>query len=147
MGQSVVFACPKNWDLARFAPILEDIARAQLATFVNFGAQLQLDSQDRGWTLTVREIVDKKLFIDGYVDNDLHDEAFREEVPNLRFFSVRFNNFDVARQLVYAFAKKVTSCEQSAWIDTDYGWVVSAAEVVTEIDGDARWDWRREKTT
>jgi hypothetical protein len=143
MGQSIILLCPERWDILSFEPTLECVARSRAAAVVRFERQLQVESKGSGSVLTLREIADRKMCIDDYFENDApHDPLLHEAVAGMRFYSVGFSDLELARQFIYAFAKTVISTGQHAWVDTDYGWLVSAADVVKEIDRNPMWDWR-----
>jgi hypothetical protein len=130
--------------LSSFARFLAAIARDETAEFLNFGDQLQLVAKDARWKLVVNEVADTKAAAEEYGANDNLDERFRREVDALRFFVVRFDDVDMTRRLLRALAQEAVGHGESVWIDTDYGWVIHARDLLKRTARDACWDWRKE---
>lgn len=143
MGQMVTIACPHSWDLEVFARPLAGAVGDGAATYSNFRHQLQaLDIEGR-WKIILNEVSDDSAVAAEYAANDDLDEPFRQEASGLRFFTLRFDDLDVARQFLREIALIASSAREVLWIDTDYGWVIHSGEFLQEIARDDRWDWRR----
>ncbi|MFO0641693.1 MAG: hypothetical protein U0183_20885 [Polyangiaceae bacterium] len=142
MGQSVTIACPSTWDLASFGEVFETIACDDAAKFSKFDDQVQVVAADARWKLIVNETSDAAAAAEEYATNDDLDERFRREVGTLRFFTIRFDDVDVTRRALRAIAQAAVSRGEIAWIDTDYGWVIHACDLLKRIDKNPRWDWR-----
>lgn len=143
MGQLIAIACPLAWGLMAFARFLDEHACDEPATFSMFDDQLQLVAKSGAWKLIVNEVIDRDTAVEEYESNDDLDERFRREISALRLFIVRFSDIDTARRMLRGVAQEVVRQGGTAWIDTDYGWVIHAWEFLTKTDGDARWDWRK----
>lgn len=143
MGQVVTIVCPAAWNLTSFAKFLEGIAQDELATFSSYDDQLQVVAKDQRWHLILNEVADAQGAAEEYESNEDLDERFRGDVGALHFFDVRFNNVDVVRRLIMAIAREAIGHGETAWIDTDYGWVISAADFLQKTDADPAWDWRK----
>ena len=142
MGQSVTIACPSTWDLAWFGKVFESGACDDAANFSRFDDQLQLVADDARWKLIVNEGADAAAVAEEYATNDDLDERFRREVRTLRFFRIRFDNVDVTRRALRAIAQAAVSSGETAWFDTDYGWVIHATDLLKRTDQNPSWDWR-----
>ncbi len=146
MGQSITMACPPSWHLESFVEFLQAVARDEAAQFWKFDGQLEVTAKDARWKLLVDEHSDHAAVAEDYATNDDLDERFRREVGALRFFTIRFDDVDVTRRLLRAIAQKAVGHSETVWIDTDYGWVLHAWELLKRTGEDARWDWRRAPT-
>jgi|GEM_PF-4590599 len=149
MPQSIVIACQPRWELASFARFLEAIARDEAAEFSALDDQLQVIAKGEGWRLIwsviVKECTDRAEIAAEYETFDVFDDAderFRQEVDKLRFFVVRFNNIDVTRRFLSAIARDILGRGETAWIDTDYGWIIHMSDFLKKTEEDANWDWR-----
>lgn len=142
MSQSIVIACPATWDLMAFGRFLDERAYDEPATFSAFEDQLQLVAKSGAWELIVNEVVDRDAAVEEYESNDDLDDRFRREVGGLRLFAVRFGDIDMARRMLRGVAREIVRQGGTAWIDTDYGWVIHAGEFLKKTDDDAGWDWR-----
>ncbi len=143
MGQSITIACPSAWKLTSFSKFLEGIAHDERVVFSSFDDQLQIVAKDSRWKLIVSEVADRAAAVEEYASNADLDERFREEVVALHFFSVSFDDVDMARRLLRSVAQEFVRRCESAWIDTDYGWVIHARDLLKETANDPRWDWRK----
>jgi len=150
MPQSVTIACQPSWELASFARFLEAIARDEAGKFSAFDDQLQVTIGDAetylGYVVIINEATDRAEIAAEYATFDVFNdpgERFRREVGKLRFFSVRFRNFDVTRRFLSAIARDVLSRGETAWIDTDYGWIIHMSDFLKKTEEDANWDWRK----
>ena len=143
MGQSITIACPSTWSLTAFTGFLETLAYDESAVLTKLDHQLEVVAKDARWKLIVNEVSDTAAFVEEYASNDDLDERFRREVGSLRFFIVRFDDVGVTRRVLRSFAKSAVGHGESAWIDTDYGWVIHAWEFLKRTERDALWDWRR----
>jgi hypothetical protein len=64
-------------------------------------------------------------------------------VKALRLFTIRFDDLDVARRFLRDIAQEAVNQGETAWIDTDYGWVIHAWDLLKNTERDERWDWRK----
>ncbi len=141
MGQSITVACPLTWNLASFGTVFETIARDDAAKFSKFDDQLQVVAEGGRWNLIVNE-TSGATAAEEYASNDDLDPRFRRELGTLRFFTIRFDDIDVTRRVLRAIAQAAVNSGETAWIDTDYGWVIHAWDLLKRIDQDPGWDWR-----
>lgn len=150
MGQSVTIACATTWDLAALGALIEVAARDAGARFAHVGDQVNVAALEiidgflmhAGSLLVADEDMDTAFAIEDYGTNEFLDERFRREVPGLKFFSLRFGDLDLTRQVLRAFSVAAVSRGETGWIDTDYGWVIHVRDFVKMTDEDPRWDWR-----
>jgi len=89
---------------------------------------------------------DRAGFVEEYETNDDLDERFRQEVAALRFFSIHFHDLEVTRRFLVAVAREIVSRGETAWIDTDYGRVIHASDLLKRVERNADWDWRRDSS-
>lgn len=143
MGQSVTIACPSTWDLSSFGKFFDTIACDEAIKLSKFDDQLQAVAEDARWKLIVNEASDTAAAAEEYAANDDLDERFRREVGTLRFFTIRFDDVDVTRRLLRTIAQAAVSSGETSWIDTDYGWVIHARDLLKRTDQNPRWDWRQ----
>lgn len=161
MGQAVIVACPLPLDLGLLDPILRRIAadtgsRVQSVSTQQFqemarewgvdsparGAELQLMTDEQSWPLIVSDSGADPERAEDYATNEDLDERFRREIRGLRFFTVRFRDVDLTRRFLREVALQAVSRRDVVWFDTDWGWVISAADFLRRTDEDTRWDWR-----
>lgn len=105
MGQSVTIGCPTTWDLAVVGKLVETAVCDDAVELSTFDDQVQLIARKRRWTLIVNEVRDAQAAAEEYTANDDLDERFRGEARTLRFFSIRFDDVDVARRSLCAIAR------------------------------------------
>ena len=144
MGQSAAIICVPIWDLASLSALVEVAARDAGARFLDYGHQCEVRSQDGYLMLLADEYADTAFAIEDSATNEFLDERFRDEVHGLKFFTLRFHDVDVTRQVLRAFAQTAMSRGETGWIDTDYGWVIHVRDFVKKTDDDPHWDWRYE---
>lgn len=147
MGQSVTIACAPTWDLASLTQYVAAAALEAGATFTDYGHQLEVWSQDRYLMLIAYEVTDTRhqaFGIQDYATNELLDARFRQEVHGLRFLEIDFHDIDLTRRVLRAISEAAVSRGETAWIDTDYGWVIHVRDFLEETDADPRWDWRHD---
>jgi len=128
--------------MSTFVRALEECAHESAAELSTFEEQAQLVASDGAWSIVVTELSERDEAISEYASNDELDERFRREVTKCRFFILRFNSIEYARRVLRGVAAEVVRTGTSAWIDTDYGWVVHAWEVVAQTEREPSWDWR-----
>jgi hypothetical protein len=107
-----------------------------------FDDQLQVVAKGARWKLILNEVPDTDAAAEEYASNGDLDERFRQEVALLRFFTIRFDDMDMARRVLRAIAQTAVTRGETAWIDTDYGWVIHASDLLRKVDENSRWDWR-----
>ena len=143
MGQSIIIACPLGWKLADFSECLADCAPENGASLYESEKEVQLHSDDLEWKVLVDEMSDRKEIVEDYESNDDLDPRFRIVVRTLKFVNVRFGgNFSIVRDFVKIVCEKSILRDEEVWIDTDYGWVIQASELLEHIGRDPSWDWR-----
>jgi hypothetical protein len=142
MPQTVIIAAPKNWGLAEFETILGRFESSLSATLSIFEEQIQLVEHNQEWHVVVTELDDRTGVAADYQSNSDLDDKFRENAQNLSFFCLRFNDFFVAKRIVFEIARTAVQSGADLWIDTDYGWVIHAWEFVARASRDPQWDWR-----
>jgi hypothetical protein len=144
MGQSATIMCAPTWDLASLSAMVEVAARDAGARFLDHGDQLEVWSQDGYLMLVADEDADTAFAVEDFATNEFLDERFRLEVHGLKFFTIRFHDVDVTRQVLRAFSQAAVSRGETGWIDTDYGWVIHVQDFVRKTDDNPHWDWRYE---
>lgn len=142
MGQSTTIGCPQTWKLLSLAGLLRSIGDDYAGEFSMFDDQLQVVANDRRWNLIVNEMSDSTAAAEEYASNDDLDKEFRREAVGLRFFVVRFDNLEVTRRLLRAVVEAAVSGNETVWIDTDYGWVISGRDFLHATNKNPLWDWR-----
>jgi len=123
---------------------MRDIAGRHAARFSIRDDELQVirDQRDSYWRIAIYGSSDRTGWIREYATNPDLDERFRLEVYALRPFIVNFNDLAVTRQLVIAVAREIVERGETAWMDTDYGWVIHVRELLQSCERNLRWDWR-----
>lgn len=142
MSQSVILACPSACDLATLATALERTARNIRATFQRGEGEIQLVGPHRRFYIAVSEMHDQDAVALEYEANEDLDVQFRAEVLGLRFFLLRFNDWNVAKRTLLDVLEELASRGMNPWMDTDYGWVIRGADAAIRLRKDPEWDWR-----
>jgi hypothetical protein len=142
MPQTVIIAAPKNWAMAEFETILGRFESSLSATLSIFEEQIQLVEHNQKWHVVVTELNDRAGAVADYESNGDLDDKFRENAQSLSFFCVHFNDFFVAKRIVFEIARAAVQSGADLWIDTDYGWAIHAREFVARASRDPQWDWR-----
>ena len=141
MGQSVTIAC--QWSLTSFSEffaILSGVTGAHLSVV---DEQLQLVESEAHWRLVLYQLSDEPLSAaEEYSSNEDIDQRFLQDLADLRFYIVRFNQFEVARQLLRLVCASAVARRERLWIDTDYGCVIHSADFLQRLEADPAWDWR-----
>ena len=145
MSQTALIMLPMSWDLNSLAECIQrckgdgqmDIGLSTAPT-----GKLQLNVQRKGGPYMIAsEIVDRVGAAGDYEDEAFPDEL-RRQFADLRIFFVMFNDFELARSAFRCIALGVTRAGGVGWIDTDYGWVIRARDLIARLDEDPGWDWR-----
>jgi hypothetical protein len=143
MSQSIILACAGACDLSTFADLLTPMAQARGATLARYDRELQIIGAEHSFYLMLTEMNDQDGIALDYESNEDLDEQFRREVLDLRFYSLRFNDFDLTRAVLLELVTKLGALGMDPWMDTDYGWVIRGAEMVATMNRDPLWDWRK----
>jgi hypothetical protein len=115
-----------------------------LTMFVTPIGRQQLNlTADRDECIMISEISRREDAIDEYEGNAAFDARFRSEVRRLRFFSFVYRNFMLMRRVLRHIVHSAMERGDTAWIDTDYGWVIGARDFFAQTERDPNWDWRR----
>ena len=141
MGQSVTIACSSRWELANFEEFLKPELYEEPAVLSAFPGQVQLVASGM-WTIVVNQVAAPADAAEEYASNEDLDIQFRHAVRALRFFVVRFSDINPTRILLREFARAATTQHESAWLDTDYGWVISVDDFLHRLAENSTWDWR-----
>ena len=146
MGQSIVLAVPKAWDFASLAECLDLKDLDKVYAISGDSNYLRISTPTGGWAQTDNP-ADKDLNHDNdyrvdYETNDYLCKDFRKDVAGLRFFSFRFNDISLMRRVLVCVMRQTVAHNEIGWIDTDYGWVVSAREFLHKVEQEPNWDWR-----
>jgi hypothetical protein len=144
MGRSVTIALPPKWTLASIARTLSAL-EIPLDVKV-FEEQLDIYRSQAAWAV-VEAIPDGEPGSDyndkwDYMSDPHVDEQFRRDLGSLHLFSIRFNDIETARRILYLIMSNVVDDGDIAWIDTEYEWVVSAKDFITRTDRKPDWDWK-----
>jgi hypothetical protein len=144
VAQFVTIACSPSRNLLSFKPYLESLTRGGMAEFRAIAGHIQVVAKRSEWHLIVDEYARAAAATaaEQCAKNPALDQRFRQECRGLRFFGLRFDNIDAARAVLRAFARDAVSRAESAWIDTDHGWVIHAWDFFKRTQQDRHWDWR-----
>ena len=112
-----------------------------------FEDQIEITTPQETW-IRVREMpdCDPEIAFDNkgeYISNQSLNAIFRNEIADLRMFVVRFNDLEITRGLLQHLMSEIINDRDIAWLDTDYGWVISARDFLARIAQDPNWDWRQ----
>src|SRR5678815_2012352 len=146
MGQAIVLALAKSWEFAALAEYLATGDFSHSSTFTYQQNYLKISTSERGWVQTENMLIDQPDHDDDYraeyESDDYLCEEFRRDVASLRFFTFRFNDIALMRNVLRWIMRCVVDRKELGWFDTDYGWVVSAEDFLRNTDQDPDWDWR-----
>lgn len=143
---SVALALPSRWGIALLARSFNMQDRSEHETIKLIDDKLILSIPEVIW-MTAEEMPDRDMatghyYKDNYKSNSSLDEQFRRDISELRLFRIRLNDIESARLVLRRIMQQVINSGESAWIDTDYGWVISAKDFLLRTDQDPNWDWR-----
>jgi len=146
MGQSLIVALPRKWQLSSIASLLGSLENASPDAIKLFDEQLEISISNDAWV--VIEVLPDRDLVNGIdhkeefeSDPDL-DTRFRRDLDLLHFFAARYNDLDLMRGILRRVAQEILSRDEIAWIDTDNGWAISVRDFLEKTDQDPTWDWR-----
>lgn len=141
-----MIATPLGWTLGLIAEVLDTHRALRFDEIKIFDPQIEVRSHGLS-QVVIEELSDHEPDVDAdfkeeYVSALTLDEQFREQVNAMRLFSVRFNDITLMRDVLRCIVKEILDKREIAWIDTGYGWVISAQDFWARTDEKSDWDWR-----
>lgn len=143
MPQSMTLACPPRWTLDTFAPVVAEVCLLHDGELRRTERGLQATAWADHWRFVLEPPHRHPDAYAEYSTTEWLDPRFRVEVRDLVFVTIVFAGaIDSLRDLVRLFADDVVRHDETAWVDTDYGWVIHAADFLARTANGAPWDWR-----
>lgn len=151
MGQSVIIALPQEWNLKHIRECLESHFQAEQLNVTLFEDQLDISIAETAWArLSEMPDIDPSTGYDNkndFISDETIDQRFRTELEHLKLFMINFNDIGLARTILLYISREILENNSTAWIDTDYGRVISTGSFLVEVDRDPGWDWRTANAT
>ena len=143
MPQSLVLICPDSVCLSSLELKMKGRFEVKNVKIGEGYQELQINSDDLSTRLSIGEIVDRLEAVDDYKENDLLSSEFREGIDETyRCFLIGFNDLLAIKGLVLFLVRHFEDIFKMGWIDTEYGYVLSAAKFCSNMSEDSDWDWR-----
>lgn len=84
--------------------------------------------------------------LDEYLDNGYFPEEIATTIDrDYRFFSVLYNDLDLAKDVLHSLLEKLVMIGKPVWFESDFGWFVKIEKLLTELGRNEEFSWLTEE--